>query len=270
MIDIIQTLTEYWPVSSSYHTKIWQTLTKTTVYTGSGALLHGMGILPLLLFFWSDLWKNKKDLHPQRIGKSLYAFLTYATLPLVIVTLLLSSKLNFSFSILYFSFIQVIFGACLLHAWKYCTRTKETFDIRDAWIVGIAQLCALIPGVSRLGVCASVLMWRGYTPYRAWFYAMMMAIPVNIGAFLWFFYKMSVLNIGFKNFLSMMGKSANISNIDILTMFLLILLCHTGLGYAMLWITHTILCWTDKVFLYWGLYRIILGIIVIGSIAMIA
>ena len=61
-------------------------------------------------------------------------------------------------------------------------RTIDTLSVRDALKIGVAQICALIPGTSRSGVTMTMARICGFTRVDAARFSMMMAIPVILGA----------------------------------------------------------------------------------------
>jgi undecaprenyl-diphosphatase len=61
-------------------------------------------------------------------------------------------------------------------------RTIESFDRRDAILVGAAQVLALNPGTSRSGITITAGRWRTFTRDSAARVSFLMAIPVTAGA----------------------------------------------------------------------------------------
>src|SRR5690606_36333145 len=63
-------------------------------------------------------------------------------------------------------------------------KTKPIADlsIRDAILLGLAQACALVPGVSRSGATISMGLFLGYERQAATRFAFLLAIPAVVGA----------------------------------------------------------------------------------------
>jgi len=78
----------------------------------------------------------------------------------------------------------VVLGVVLGIADKVGGNTKKLkrLGIRDATLMGLAQACALIPGVSRSGATISMGRFLGYERETATRYAFLLAIPAVIGA----------------------------------------------------------------------------------------
>ena len=55
--------------------------------------------------------------------------------------------------------------------------------VSDALILGVCQCVALIPGISRLGVCMTACMAEGFNRQHSVRYSMLMAIPAFFGSF---------------------------------------------------------------------------------------
>jgi undecaprenyl-diphosphatase len=58
----------------------------------------------------------------------------------------------------------------------------EELSFRDAILLGLAQACALVPGVSRSGATISMGLLLGYDRRAATRYAFLLAIPAVVGA----------------------------------------------------------------------------------------
>ncbi|GMA37412.1 hypothetical protein GCM10025876_36160 [Demequina litorisediminis] len=80
--------------------------------------------------------------------------------------------------------VLVIFGLVLGVADKIGRRTREldTLKAKDAWLLGLAQAMALIPGVSRSGGTISMGLFLGLTREAAARYSFLLAIPAVIGS----------------------------------------------------------------------------------------
>jgi undecaprenyl-diphosphatase len=61
-------------------------------------------------------------------------------------------------------------------------RTMQDLDWRQAMLIGIAQVIALIPGVSRSGITLSVALLTGLTRTEAARFSLLLSIPTIIAA----------------------------------------------------------------------------------------
>jgi undecaprenyl-diphosphatase len=79
---------------------------------------------------------------------------------------------------------MLIFGAVLYWADRTGahTKTDQDWTIRDAIIMGFAQILALIPGTSRSGITITAARKLGYTREDGAKLAMLMSIPTIIAS----------------------------------------------------------------------------------------
>lgn len=81
---------------------------------------------------------------------------------------------------LFVGFAFVVTGALLFFTDKLIRagrKNEKTINAKDALIVGIAQACSAIPGLSRIGVTLSVGMTRGFSKDFAVRFAVFLSLP---------------------------------------------------------------------------------------------
>ncbi len=112
-------------------------------------------------------------------------FVIVGTIPIVVAGVLLKDVIENDFRSLWIvGATFVILGLGLWFADRYGRRerTVRELTLRDAALVGIAQIGALIPGVSRSGATMSMALLLGYKRDDAARFALLLAIPAIIGA----------------------------------------------------------------------------------------
>ena len=119
--------------------------------------LHAATVLSTIVVLWSEVWRLLKGLFSRRFNEEqAYVLkLVISMIPIGIVGFLLKDRIN---EMLDAPYILVIVGAMLLltagllaFAYYAKPRPKETISYRDAFIIGLAQACAAMPGLSRSG-----------------------------------------------------------------------------------------------------------------------
>lgn len=157
VLGIVQGITEFLPVSSSGHLQIFSALfgiqgeenltfavavhaatvcsTIVVLHKEIGFLLQG-----LFRFQWNDETKY-------------IAKIALSMIPVGIVGVFMKDYVEELFgSGLTIVGISLLITACLLAFAYYARpRVKENISFRDAFIIGIAQACAVLPGLSRSG-----------------------------------------------------------------------------------------------------------------------
>ena len=108
-----------------------------------------------IVVLWSEVWRLLKGLFSRRFNEEqAYVLkLVLSMIPIGIVGFLLKDRIN---DLLNAPYILAVVGAMLLvtaallaFAYYAKPRQKETISYRDALIIGLAQACAAMPGLSR-------------------------------------------------------------------------------------------------------------------------
>ncbi|WDI31770.1 undecaprenyl-diphosphate phosphatase [Hyphococcus flavus] len=196
VLAVIQGITEFLPISSSAHL----ILAPLTVrdWQDQGPLIdiaaHVGSLGAVLLYFRAEtamLFRGGIDTLRFRRSddRKLFLFIAAATIPTlslaaVFVLFDLTSVLR---SPVVIGWVSIIFGALLWHA----DRSKgekaglDRMTWREAMTIGLAQMCALVPGVSRSGVTMTMARYLGWSRPEAARFSMLLAIPtiLALGAF---------------------------------------------------------------------------------------
>ena len=193
LVAVIQGLTEFLPVSSSGHLVL---LPKLTGQPDQGLAIdvavHVGSLFAVILYFWTDvkiaalgslrLMQGRVDTP----GAFLALCLCVATLPVILVGLLikLGGFEEVLRSLTVIGWTTLGFGLLLYWADKTGTESKAAsgWTIRDAALMGLAQIFALIPGTSRSGVTISAARRLGYAREDAARLSMLMSIPTIIAS----------------------------------------------------------------------------------------
>ena len=120
-------------------------------------MLHAATVLSTIVVLRSEVWRLLGGLFSRRFNEEqAYVLkLVVSMIPIGIVGLLLKDQLN---ALLEAPCILAVVGAMLLltaallaFAYYAKPRQKETISYRDAFVIGLAQACAAMPGLSRSG-----------------------------------------------------------------------------------------------------------------------
>lgn len=191
LLAIIQGIAEFLPVSSTAHLII---IAKYfgNIYPGIHYLviLHLGSMIAVMLYFWKDLWKM---LHGWLIlfkgEKSEYVNLSIAiiigTLPVVIAGMFLFKIIEKPQNTPYIIGVNsVVFGGLLYIAdlRKIANKPLLKISLRDAFLIGLAQAFALLPGASRSGSCMMAARALGYSRVDSTRFAFLLGIPAILGA----------------------------------------------------------------------------------------
>ena len=194
VLGIIQGLTEFLPISSSAHLRIFPELFGWGDPGAAFTAVVQIGTeLAVLIFFWRDIWRIGttwlKSLYRPEYRGQLDArmgwFIILGSLPIVVLGIALKDVIEKDFRSLWvIGTMLIVMGIVLGIADRIggTTKTLKQLSLRDAILMGLAQAMALIPGVSRSGATLSMGRFLGYDRETATRYAFLLAIPAVIGA----------------------------------------------------------------------------------------
>lgn len=163
ILGIVQGLTEFLPVSSSGHLQLAKELLGVDPEVGGltfDLTLHAATVLSTIVVLWSEIKRLVVGLFSKRFNaEQAYVLkIILSMIPVVIVGFTLEPFLQSLVEDLPNHGILLLVGAMLLvtavlltFAYYAKPRHKGTISYRDAFIIGLAQACAAMPGLSRSG-----------------------------------------------------------------------------------------------------------------------
>jgi undecaprenyl-diphosphatase len=194
VLGLIQGLTEFLPISSSAHLRIYPELFGWGDPGAAFTAVIQIGTeLAVLIYFWSDIWRIfttwLRSLWRPELRGHLDArmgwYIIVGSVPIVVLGVALKDVIESNFRSLWLIGATLIVLGIVLGVADRVGRTDRTIrDItfRHAILMGLAQACALVPGVSRSGATLSMGRFLGYDREAATRYAFLLAIPAVIGA----------------------------------------------------------------------------------------
>jgi undecaprenyl-diphosphatase len=194
VLGVIQGLTEFLPISSSAHLRIFPELFGWGDPGAAFTAVIQIGTeLAVLLFFRKDIWRigstwARSLVQPEYRGRfdaRMGWFIIVGSLPIVVLGVTLKDVIERDFRNLWIiGTTLVVLGIVLGIADRVGANRKAIREItlRDAVLMGLAQAMALIPGVSRSGATISMGRFLGYEREAATRYAFLLAIPAVVGA----------------------------------------------------------------------------------------
>ncbi|MCY4301262.1 MAG: undecaprenyl-diphosphate phosphatase [Aestuariivita sp.] len=193
VLAVVQGLTEFLPVSSSGHLIL---VSEIAGAQSQGLVIdvavHVGTLGAVILYFWSDvrnilagigrLVRGRVDTS----GAFMALCLGIATVPIILVGFVLHVMgwIEYLRSVTLIGWTMLIFGIVLYWTDRAGTQTRtvEGWRLRDAAIMGVWQVVALIPGTSRSGIVISAARHLGYTRRDAARLAMLMSIPTILSS----------------------------------------------------------------------------------------
>ncbi len=159
LLGIVQGITEFLPVSSSGHLQIAKELLGVEIEENLtfDVALHAATVLSTIVVLWSQIRQLLKGLFSRHFNdeQAYILKIVVSMIPIGIVGFLLKDRID---ALLNAPYILAVVGAMLLltaallaFAYYAKPRQKESISYRDALIIGVAQACAAMPGLSRSG-----------------------------------------------------------------------------------------------------------------------
>ena len=187
ILGVLQGLTEYLPVSSSGHLAIGSALfgiqgEDNLTFT---IAVHVATVLSTLVILWKEIgW----------IFRGLFKFEMNAETKYVINILVSMIPIGIV-GVFFKDYVEEIFGSgllivgcmllltALLLAFSYYAkpRLKENISLKDAVSIGLAQACAVMPGLSRSGTTIATGLLLGDNKAKLAQFSFLMVIPPILG-----------------------------------------------------------------------------------------
>jgi undecaprenyl-diphosphatase len=193
-LGVLQGLTEFLPISSSAHLRIFPDLVGWGDPGAAFTAVIQIGTeLAVLIYFRRDIWRIgstwvRSLYRPEyrgQIDARMGWFIIIGSLPIVVLGIFLKDTIEEDFRNLWIiGTTLIVLGLILGIADRVSSDRLRIKDmrLRDAVLMGLAQACALVPGVSRSGATISMGRFLGYEREAATRYAFLLAIPAVVGA----------------------------------------------------------------------------------------
>lgn len=187
VLGIVQGLTEYLPVSSSGHLAIGSYLfgidgEENLAFT---VLVHVATVMSTFVVLWKEIDWILKGLFKFKMNDETKYFLNIVVsmIPIGIVGVFFKDKVEEIFG----SGLLIV-GCCLLLTALLLTfsyyakpRQREYISLKDAFIIGLAQACAVLPGLSRSGSTIATGLLLGNKKEKLAQFSFLMVIPPILG-----------------------------------------------------------------------------------------
>ena len=187
ILGIIQGLTEYLPVSSSGHLAI-----ASNFFGLNGAenlaftiAVHVATVLSTLVILWKEIiWIFKGLFKFQYNDETRYTInILISMIPVAIVGFLFKDTVEeiFGSGLFIIGIMLLVTATLLTFSYFYKPRQKEKISMLDAFVIGIAQACAVMPGLSRSGSTIATGLLLGNSKEKLAQFSFIMVIPPILG-----------------------------------------------------------------------------------------
>lgn len=259
ILSIVEGITEFLPISSTGHMiLVKQFIGKdifSKVFMNNFLIIVQLGaILAVVIYFWKDISpfvKTKQEFIPKF---RLWLKILVGALPAAVIGLLLDDIIDKYFldNVLVIAITLIFYGLILITVEKKNKSENKIISInsfgklkyRTAFYIGFFQCLAMIPGTSRSGATIIGALLLGLSRPLATEFSFYLAIPTMLGATLLKLVK-NRLKFSFQEFMYL-GLGT----------FLSFIVAYIAIKWLMAYIKK-------RDFIFFGIYRIILGILIL-------
>ena len=187
ILGLVQGLTEYLPVSSSGHLTI---LSNFFGIDGADNLqftvaVHVATVLSTLVILWKEIdWILKGLFKFKMNDETKYALnIVVSMIPVGIVGVFFKDKVEEAFGagLLIVGVMLIVTSVLLIFSYYAKPRVKEHISLWDACVIGVAQACAVLPGLSRSGSTIATGLMLGDKKEKLAQFSFLMVIPPILG-----------------------------------------------------------------------------------------
>ncbi|MFA6094788.1 MAG: undecaprenyl-diphosphatase UppP [Candidatus Paceibacterota bacterium] len=258
ILGVVQGITEFLPISSSGHLIIARDVLHIQTPSGLAvdAVLQLATILAVGLYFWRDILRLIQSAVRMILRKNVFVEdavwvkgIIIGTIPAAILGLLLEKYMDTVFRSALLVAVTFIVGAVvMLCAEKYAAAQKSGLTVKKSLYIGLFQVLALVPGMSRSGMTISGGLCNGLSREEAARFSFLLSFPI-------------ILASGLKKMLDLyqaqeLGSVGMSLALGFAVAFIVGMLCiHLLIKYLK---NHSL-----KIFAW---YRIVVAVVVIGAV----
>lgn len=188
ILGLVQGLTEFLPVSSSGHLELGKALFNLHLAATDSltfdVIVHGGTALSTLVVFRNDILQILKGTFEFKwnVETKFVTYIIVSMIPAAIIGIAFEEQITqlFDGQVLLVGFMLIITSILLFIA-DYARNTIKSVGALDAFIIGIAQAVAILPGMSRSGATISTSVLLGIDREKAARFSFLMVLPLIIG-----------------------------------------------------------------------------------------
>ena len=185
VLGIVQGLTEYLPVSSSGHLAIGSALfgiqgEENLAFT---IVVHVATVFSTLVILWKEIEWIFRGLFKMNAETRYVINILISMIPIGIVGVFFKDTVEdiFGSGLLIVGCMLLLTAALLAFSYYAKPRQKESISMKDAFIIGLAQACAVMPGLSRSGTTIATGLLLGNNKAKLAQFSFLMVIPPILG-----------------------------------------------------------------------------------------
>ncbi|MDX1618499.1 MAG: undecaprenyl-diphosphate phosphatase [Balneolaceae bacterium] len=212
LLGLIQGITEFLPISSSGHLVLGKALLSGQLEKGITfeVVVHFGTLCSILVYYREELLGIVKSLlglaaapatFRERVEADpnirLSGYIVLSMIPAVVVGLTLREQIETLFLNPFTVSVMLLVTGAVLFATRFRKYHSKRVDAGKGVAIGLAQACAIVPGISRSGATISLGLYLGIRREEAANFSFLMVIPVIAGAMAMQLFEIAELGIRF-------------------------------------------------------------------------
>lgn len=190
LLGILQGITEFLPISSSGHLVLAQAFTGWAPEGGITfeVVVHFGSLFSIVLYFrkrlvqlLSGLWRLRSTEWSQNYEARICFYILLSMIPAGIVGFTMKDVIEAQFENPVFVSVMLIVTGFILYSTKFIKEGVGKVTPIKAFLIGISQAVAILPGISRSGTTISVGTWLGVKRDDMADFSFLMVLPVIAG-----------------------------------------------------------------------------------------
>lgn len=263
LLAVVQGITEFLPISSTGHLIVLgRVVALSDTYSGTFEIFIQVGsVVAVVWFYWAELWQQARTVHRDGSVRALWLKLLIAFVPAAAIGFLFADWIEANLFNSRNVALALIVGGVLfivverLRPSSQETRPRDeimadlrTITYRQALIVGLWQILALLPGMSRSGMTIIGGMLSGLQRATATLFTFYLAIPT----------------LGVATVYSLLRSLNRIPTGDLVYLFVGAAIAAIVSYLAIAWLLRYV---SRNTFIPFGVYRVGLGVLILVMIA---
>ncbi len=263
LLAVVQGITEFLPISSTGHLIVLgRVVALSDTYSGTFEIFIQVGsVVAVVLFYWAELWQQARAVQRDGSVRALWLKLLIAFVPAAGIGFLFADWIEANLFNSRNVALALIVGGVLfivverLRPSPQETRPRDeimadlrTVTYRQALIVGLWQILALLPGMSRSGMTIIGGMLSGLQRATATLFTFYLAIPT----------------LGVATVYSLLRSLNRIPAEDLPYLFVGAAMAAAVSYLAIAWLLRYV---SRNTFIPFGIYRIGLGLLILALLA---
>ncbi len=184
LLGVLQGLTEFLPVSSSGHLAVLYRIfrmpaaaTMTVV-----AIMHLGTAAALFVYFRRRLAGIFVGFRENVQARKMVWYVFLASLPAGLVGLLLESRVESAFSSSLLVGLMLLVTGLVVFLTVFAKTRGRQLDWHTALVIGLAQMAAILPGISRSGMTVAAALFLGLRREDAFEFSFLLSLPIVVAA----------------------------------------------------------------------------------------